>query len=39
MIQTPEANKSAPGKGGITSLFHARRPCPALPEPHRYAVA
>jgi hypothetical protein len=26
------ANKSAPGKGGITSLFHDGRPWPALPE-------
>jgi hypothetical protein len=29
------AHKSAPGKGGITSLFHALRPCPALPERYR----
>jgi hypothetical protein len=30
------ANKSAPGKGGITFLFHAARACPALPERYRW---
>jgi hypothetical protein len=32
----PVANKSAAGKGGITSLFLARRPWPALPERWRW---
>jgi hypothetical protein len=34
-LDTQTPNKSAPGKGGITSLFHARRACPALPERYR----
>jgi hypothetical protein len=35
-VMTP-TNKRAPGKGGITFLFHADRPGRALPEQHRSA--
>ena len=35
-VATP--NKSAPGKGGITVLFHGGRAWPALPERYRWAA-
>jgi len=38
MYRKRQANKRAPGKGGIPSLFHARRPWPALPEHERWAT-
>lgn len=37
-MNCPPPNKSAPGKGGITSLFHVGRPWPALPERWRWAA-